>query len=316
MAQEQFDADVIIIGAGPTGLTAATYASREGLSTMVVEKAIAGGLAVITDQIDNYPGFPDGISGPELAERLEQQAIKFGAKMKLFTEVIELKRIDDHLMLVTGAGELTARAVLIATGSSYKKLDVPGEQEQIGKRIHFCATCDGPLYRDKEIVVVGGGNSAVQEAVFLAKFASKITMLVRADHLKASEVLNEVLLKLPNVEVHYNVTTTSISQDDAGKFSAINAHDTLKDEDVSFSPDGVFVFVGLLANTAAFTMSLAHDDRNFLLTDAHYQTELPGVFVAGDVRSGSTWQIAAAVGEGASAALAIREYLEGAEVSA
>jgi thioredoxin reductase (NADPH) len=300
--------DLIIIGAGPSGLAAAIYAAREGQDVLVVEKDTVGGLAAITAVIDNYPGFPDGVSGMDLADRLRGQAERFGAVIQAGVEVMGLRReADGTITVVARPADLRARAVLIATGTAYRHLDVPGEAEQIGKAVHFCATCDGPLYRGKEMVVVGGGNSAAQEAVFLAKFASKLTVLVRGPQLKCSEVLAEELQALGNVEVVYNTSITAISKPDG------RAHLELKNNETgaagAMDTDGVFVFVGLIANTGIFADIADLDERGFIKADTSFSTKTPGIFVSGDVRSGSTWQIAIATGEGVGAALSIREYL-------
>jgi thioredoxin reductase (NADPH) len=294
---------VIIIGAGPTGLAAAIYAGREDLDVLVIDKAVVGGLAAITDRIDNYPGFEDGISGVELADRLEKQAKRFGAKIQTGVTVEKIDAQDGSVTVTTNDGELKAGAVLIATGSTYRELGIPGEAEQIGRGVHFCATCDGPIYKGRDLVVVGGGNSAVQETLFLARFAKNITMLVRGPELKATAVIVDELAKLDNVTIVYNAPATSIESVD-GRVKAVISNDQ------RYPCDGVFVFIGLLANTEAFTHVIDHDERNFLKTEANFATNLPGVFVAGDVRSGSTWQIASAVGEGVGAALAMREYLD------
>jgi thioredoxin reductase (NADPH) len=297
------DYDLIVIGAGPTGLSAAIYAGREDLRTLVIDKSIVGGLAAITDRIDNYPGFEDGISGQDLADRLEKQAKRFGAEIKTGVEAEGLKSSDGKVVIGTSQGDLSARAALIATGSTYRQLGVPGEAEQIGRGVHFCATCDGPIYKGRELVVVGGGNSAVQETLFLTRFAEHITMLVRGPKLKASAILIDEIEKLPHVTIIFNAPVSSIESVD-GRIKAVVSKDT------TYFCDGVFVFVGLLANTQAFVHNLDHDERNFLKTDYKFATNVAGVFVAGDVRSGSTWQIASAVGEGVSAALAVREYLD------
>jgi thioredoxin reductase (NADPH) len=294
---------LVIIGAGPAGLTAAIYAAREGMSVVVVEKSVVGGLAAITDQIDNYPGYEDGIGGAELADRLEKQAKRFGAAIRTGIEVQSIERTDAGITVTTPQEQLEAKAVLIATGSTYQQLHVPGEAEQIGRGVHFCATCDGPIYKGRELVVVGGGNSAVQETLFLARFATKITMLVRGPALKASAILIDELSALSNVKIVYDSPIDSIESEN-GRVKAVVAGSK------HYPCAGVFVFIGLLANTEAFVHAIDHDERNFLKTDQNYATNMPGVFVAGDVRSESTWQIAAAVGEGASAALAVRQYLD------
>ncbi len=301
--------DLVIVGAGPSALAAAVYTTREEISTVMCEKGVVGGLAAITDWIDNYPGFAKGIKGMDLASQMQDQAERFGAEIQ-YAEVAEISDGDDFKIVKTTDGELHAKAVLIATGSAYRQLNVPGEKEFYGRGVHFCATCDGAFYRDKKIAVVGGGNSAVQEALFLLKFASHIDLLVRSE-VKASEVLQRELdekVKQGKITVHLGVTPTGISGDN-GKFSKVLAKQNGKD--VEFTVDGVFVFIGLIPNTAFLNGSgIKLDESGFIKTDANLQTNLSGIFASGDVRSGATMQIASAVGEGATAALKIREYLE------
>lgn len=302
--------DFVIIGAGPAALTAAIYATREDIDTVLYEKGVIGGLAAITDWVDNYPGFPDGIAGLELAEGLRKQAERFGADIRL-GEVTEIIDEGDHKRLVTTDGDVLARAVLIATGSDYKKLGIPGEQEYYARGVHYCATCDGAFYRDKRLVVVGGGNSAIQEAIFLTRFATKIDILVRSDHLRASEVLRHELTKYEDkITVHFNTTTDEIVGQD-GKVTHVLGTDKTNGKQVKFDTDGVFVFIGLDPNTAFLRDSrISLDEIGMINTDSSLQTTMPGVFAAGDVRSGATMQIASATGEGATAALAVRKFLE------
>ncbi|HUD03514.1 MAG TPA: FAD-dependent oxidoreductase [Patescibacteria group bacterium] len=300
--------DVIMIGAGPTALTAAIYTTREDIETVLYEKAVIGGLAAVTDRVDNYPGFPDGIDGLELAENLRKQAERFGTKIEL-AEVTNIERLDDNIKVATTDGDRYARAVLIATGSEYKKLGIPGEDTYYARGVHYCATCDGAFYRNKKLVVVGGGNSAVQESLFLTRFASHIDLLVRSK-LKASDVLLHQLEKNDKITVHIGVTIDEIIGD--GKFvNKVIGTDVKSGKKVEFTPDGVFVFIGLSPNTAFLrTSGLEFDPIGFIKTDECMRTNLKGVFAAGDVRSGATMQIASAVGEGATAALRIREFLE------
>ena len=304
--------DVIMIGAGPSALAAAVYTTREDIGTVLLEKGVVGGLAAITDQVDNYPGFENGITGLELAEKLEKQAERFGADIR-YGEVAEITtHTDDHTILIKTIDDTTykAKAVLIATGSDYKKIGVPGEEEYYGRGVHYCATCDGAFYRDKKLVVVGGGNSAVQEALFLTRFTTHIDLLVRST-IKASEVLQHELQKFVDegkITVHLNTTTEEIVGAD-NKVVKVKA--TKDGEPTEFETDGVFVFVGLLPNTDFLKNSeVKLDETGFILTDHNLMTSIPGVFASGDVRSGATMQIASAVGEGATAALKIREYLE------
>jgi len=300
--------DVIMIGAGPASLAAAVYTTREDIETVIYEKGVIGGMAATTDWIDNYPGFPDGISGLELSDNLRRQAERFGARIEL-ADVTNIERGDKHIKIVTTDGDQYARAVLIATGSDYKKLDVPGELTYYARGVHYCATCDGAFYRDKKIVVVGGGNSAVQEALFLTRYVTHIDLLVRSK-LRASDILIHQLEKNDKITVHIGTTTDEIIGN--GKFvEKVIGTDTLKDKKVEFITDGVFVMVGLLPNTQFLKgTKLQLDGTGFIKTDKDLQTDIKGVFAAGDVRSGATMQIASAVGEGATAALRIREYLE------
>jgi len=307
---EQNIRDVIMIGAGPSALAAAVYTTREDIDTVLYEKGVIGGLAAITDQVDNYPGFPDGVPGMQLADQLQKQAERFGAHIE-FGDVSEIRDDGDSKTVVVDGRDVKARAVLIATGSDYNKIGVPGEAEFYGRGVHYCATCDGAFYRDKRLVVVGGGNSAVQEAIFLTRFATHIDMLVRSD-IKASEVLQHQLQKYIDegkITVHLRTTTDEIVATD-GKVTSVSA--TKDGKKISFETDGVFVFVGLKPNTAFLGNSgVELDEHGLIKTDFHLMTNIPGVFASGDVRSHATMQIASAVGEGATAALAIREYLDG-----
>lgn len=302
--------DVVMIGAGPSALAAAVYTTREDIDTIMYEKGVVGGLAAITDKVDNYPGFPDGIEGMTLAGQLEKQAARFGAELG-YGEVESLRDEGDHKVVVVDGEEVKAKTILIATGSDYKKIGVPGEAEYYGRGVHYCATCDGAFYRDKKLVVVGGGNSAIQEALFLTRFTSHIDLLVRST-IKASEVLQHDLQKAVDegkITVHLATITKEIVATD-NKITHVVA---VKDgNDVRIDTDGVFVFVGLNPNTGFLKDSgVELDEQGLVKTDQHLETSIKGVFASGDVRSGATMQIASAVGEGATAALAIREHLDG-----
>lgn len=302
--------EVIIIGAGPAALTAAIYTTREDIETLLFERGVVGGLAAVTDKIDNYPGFPDGVAGLELADNLHKQAERFGAVIEL-GEVTGLHDEGEYKRLETTSGDMLARAVLIATGSDYKKVGVPGEQEFYARGVHYCATCDGAFYRDKRLVVVGGGNSAVQEAIFLTRFATHIDLLVRST-IKASDVLQRELdefVKAGKITVHLGTSTDEIVGKDNSVTKVIGTKDGKKTE---FETDGVFVFVGLMPNSQFLKDTpIRLDEIGFVITDPDLHTNMPGVFACGDIRSGATMQIASAAGEGATAALKIREYLEG-----
>jgi len=299
-----------MIGTGPSALAAAVYTTREDIDTTLYEKSVIGGLAAVTDVVDNYPGFPEGVSGLQLAGQLQKQAERFGAKIE-FGEASSLTVGEDNIKTVVIDGqEVKAKTVLIATGSDYNKLGIPGEAELYGRGVHYCATCDGAFYREKRLVVVGGGNSAIQEAIFLTRFATHIDLLVRST-IKASDVLQQDLQRFVDegkITVHLGVVPTEIVTEE-NRVTHVNAKKG--DEDVRFDTDGVFVFVGLKPNTQFLKDSgVELDPQGLIKTDEHLETNLPGVFASGDVRSGATMQIASAVGEGASAALSIREYLD------
>lgn len=298
-----------MIGAGPAALTAAIYTTREEIETVLYEKGIVGGLAATTDWIDNYPGYAEGIEGMRLADELRGQAERFGAKIE-FGEVHKIEQDGENLKLTTDSGEVSAKAVLIATGSDYRKLGIPGEEEYYARGVHYCATCDGAFYKEKRLIVVGGGNSGAQEALFLTRFATHIDLLVRSE-LRASEVLQRKLEEAKDkITVHTEVTTDEIVGRDNKVIGAKITHKKTGEQEL-VEADGVFVFIGLLPNTQFLKDSdIELDEVGLIKSDLNLQTSMPGVFVAGDVRSGATMQIATAVGEGATAALKIREYLE------
>lgn len=302
--------DVIMIGAGPASLSAAIYTTREDIDTVLLERGVVGGMAAITDWVDNYPGFPKGIAGLEYADNLRAQAERFGAKIEL-GEVTQIIDEGKYKRLKTTEGDMLAKAVLIATGTDYKKIGVPGEKEYYAHGVHYCATCDGAFYRDKRLVVVGGGNSAVQEAIFLTRFATHIDLLVRSDKMRASEILQRELRDkhADKVTIHFNTTTDEIVGQD-NKVTKVIGTDTTTGKKVDFPTDGVFVFVGLKPNTEFLKDSAVElDEVGLIKTNEHLETAIPGIYAAGDVRSGATMQIATATGEGATAALRIREYL-------
>jgi thioredoxin reductase (NADPH) len=309
MELEKKDYDLVVVGAGPAALSAALYTSREDIETLLFEKGAIGGLAAVTDWVDNYPGFAEGVAGLELADAMRAQAERFGAKIEL-GEVLSLKKAGNLIKLDTTSGEVSAKAVLVATGSEYRKIGVPGEMDYYARGVHYCATCDGAFYRDKRLVVVGGGNSAVQEGMFLTRFASHIDMLVRSN-LKASEVLiKELDNHKDKITVHLGVTTDEIIGENNHVTKVIGT-EASTGKKIEFPTDGVFVFVGLDPNTKFLDGSgIELDERRLIKSDTRLMTNIPGVFVAGDVRSGATLQIASATGEGATAALMIREYLE------
>jgi thioredoxin reductase (NADPH) len=301
--------DLIIVGGGPTGLTTALYAAREGLEVLVIERSGLGGQAGVTERLDNFPGFPDGIGGAEFADRLTQQARRFGIELLQAQEVSGLRAEAESRYISTADGaEYGARAVLIATGSTYRRLNVPGEDELIGAGVHFCATCDGPFYKGKQVAVIGGGNSAGEESLFLTRFADQVTMLVRGSELTASKIVVDKVLESPKIEQHFNTEVVALQGD--GKLSSVTVRDRQSGAESTLAPAGVFVFIGLSPNSDWLPASIERDPYGFVVTNQMLETSLPGVFAAGDVRLGSTKQAASAAGEGATAALMVREYLK------
>lgn len=320
--------DLIVIGGGPAGLTAALYAAREGIDTLVIERAALGGQAAATERLENMPGFADGVEGAHFADQLRRQAQRFGVEMLQAQDVIGIHSHDNyHCVTTADEREYSAFTLLLATGSRYRRLGVDGENSFIGAGIHFCATCDGPFYKDQPVAVVGGGNSAAEESLFLANIADHVTLLVRGDTLSASQVIQEQLLRRPEVTVRFNTEVVEFDGE-GGKLSAVTVHDKEQDRTETIHPKGVFVFIGQTPNTAYLQPDqLRLDARGFIITGHDLvhdgdrppgyaerepgvlETSVPGIYAAGDVRAGSTKQVASAVGEGTTAALLIREYL-------
>jgi thioredoxin reductase (NADPH) len=299
--------DLVVVGAGPAGLTAALYAAREGISTLVVERAGVGGQAGVTELLDNFPGFPEGVTGADFANRLRQQAERFGVEILAAQDVVEVVVDDDYRVVKLASGqEVTSFAVLLALGSTYKRLGVPGEEDFIGAGVHFCATCDGAFYKGKKLLVVGGGNSAGEESIFLTRFSPDITIATHGPGLTASKVVVEKVAE--NEAISVRPSTSVAAFEGNGKLSAVVLSTEGKEAEEAF--DGVFVFIGLSPNSAVVSGLVDVDAQGFIVTDAALQTSVPGVFAAGDVRAGATKQAASAAGEGAAVALGIRRYVE------
>ncbi|NOZ05935.1 MAG: FAD-dependent oxidoreductase [Chloroflexi bacterium] len=317
--------DLIIVGGGPAGLTAAIYTAREGLDTLIIEMGGLGGQASATERLDNYPGFPDGITGQEWAERVTTQARNYGVEILQAQEVSKIEVHDPYRYVFTGDGSCySARTVLLATGADYKRLNAPGEEDYIGAGVHFCATCDGPFYKGQDLVVIGGGNSATEESLFLTKFSPHVTLLVRGGQLKASQVLIDKIMQKENIEVYFN-TSVKDFHGEGGKLTGIRTVNTQTGTEETLTPAGVFVFIGQKPNSEFVADLVERDKWGFILTGhdlVHVpgvsrerrpmllETSVPGIFAAGDVRAGSTKQVATAAGEGATAALMVREYLK------
>ncbi len=301
--------DLICIGGGPTSLTAALYAAREGLDVLVIERSGLGGQAGITERLDNFPGFPEGIGGAEFADRLTQQARRFGVELLQAQDVVGLRAEDESRYVKTADGaEYGARAILIATGSTYRRLEVPGEDELIGAGVHFCATCDGPFYKGKQVAVIGGGNSAGEESLFLTRFVDKVTILIRGDQLSASKVVIDKVEESAQIEVRTNTEVVALHGE--GKLSGLTIRNRKTGVTEEITPSGVFVFIGLTPNSGWLPAEIERDQYGFVTTKPTLETSMRGIFAAGDVRKGSTKQAASAAGEGATAALMVREYLK------
>jgi thioredoxin reductase (NADPH) len=306
--------DLVIIGGGPAGLTTSIYAARENLTTLVIDSKGLGGQAGVTERLDNYPGFPEGIGGAELADRIVQQARRYGVEMLQAVSVVGITSDGEEVDVETATGDhYHGRAALLATGSSYRRTEAPGEEELIGAGIHFCATCDGPFYKGaEELLVLGGGNSGLEEGLFLTQFVGTVTIVERGDRLRANKLLQDKveMHKQMQVLLNHSVKEFRPKDDGSGKLGAVILQDTTTGETKELHPAGCFVFIGLDPNTDFVKGQVDVDDRGLILTDMGLMTNVPGVFAAGDVRSGSTKQLASAVGEGAAAAIGIRTYLE------
>ena len=302
--------DLVIVGGGPAGLAAALYAAREGIDAIVVDASALGGQAGISERIDNYPGFPDGISGSELADRFVTQARRYGVELLSAVSVTAVDPDGDDLVTsLSNAQKLTSHAVIVATGSTYRRLDVPGEEDLIGAGVHFCATCDGPFYKGAdEVVVIGGGNSALEEGLHLSEFADRVRVLARSD-LSASPVLQARVRSDPQFIIHTGVDIVEL-EGERSRFAAVVAHDRESGAIQRFPAAAAFVFIGLYPNIDFLGEAVQRDAGGFLVTSPTMETTMAGVFAAGDVRSGSTKQLGSAVGEGITALLMTRRYLE------
>ena len=308
-ASQQFY-DVIVIGGGPAGLTAALYLAREGLTTLVIEKSAPGGQAGVTQIIENFPGFDEGITGAEFATRLTRQAQRFGVEVLQAQAVTDIRANGQYREVFTSDESCyAARAVLVATGSRYRRLNVPGENDLIGVNIHFCATCDGAFYKGKNVLVVGGGNSGFEEGLFLTRFAKDVTIVEFMPEVKASTVLQQKVADREDMQVVTNHAVQEFLVED-GRLAGVRVEDRSSGVVETWQPDGVFIFIGLSPNSGFLPKEIDRDRFGFVRTDRLLSTSLPGVFAAGDVRAGATAQIASAVGEGATAALMIRDYLK------
>ena len=299
--------NVIIVGSGPAGLTAALYAARANLAPLVFSGNEIGGQVNITSEVENYPGFPEGLNGPELVERFKKQAERFGARVE-YAEVTEID-FDAHPFRVqVYDNEYRAKALIIATGASPRKLDVPGEVEFTGRGVSYCGTCDGFFFRDKDIVVVGGGDSALEEGIFLTKFASHVRIVHRRDELRAGYTLQARAKRNEKIEFIWNSVVTEINGSD-GAVHSVQMKNVKSGEVSTLKTDGVFIYVGHFPNNRLFADKLAMDEHGYLIIDEHARTSVPGVFAAGEIADPIFRQIVTSAGSGCKAGMEAEKYL-------
>lgn len=298
--------DMIVVGGGPGGYAAALYAAREGLDTVVLEKLSPGGQMALTEQIDNYPGFEDGIDGFSLGEKMKRGAERFGVVTKL-TEVLSLDLSGSVKKAMTSEGPLYARTIVLATGADPKELGVPGEQALIGRGVHYCASCDGMFYRGKTVVIAGGGNTAAADALILCRICKKVILVHRRDTLKATKIYHEPLKKAENVEFRWNSEIIGLLHDET--VTGIRVRDVKTGEESTLACDGVFVGVGRKPSSELVKAQVALDPAGYIIADESTRTTIPGVFAVGDVRTKALRQVVTAVADGATAVHYAQEYL-------
>ena len=299
--------DVIIIGGGPAGLTAGLYTSRSRLKSLLIENGLLGGQMTTTEVIENYPGFPEGVTGDELSRLMEEQAKRFGLEVTP-EYVVEVKLEGAKKIVKTEEGSYLSQALIICTGTEYRKLGVPGEKEFSGKGVSYCATCDGAFFQDNQIVVVGGGDSALTEALYLTKFGKEVTIIHRRDALRGTKIYQERVFTHPKIKLLWNSVIQEIKGDSIVKSIVVK---NVKTGEVTEHPiDGVFLFVGLSPRTQFLRGLVDMDEEGYILTDGNGQTSVKGIFAAGDCRKKLVRQIATAVGDGATAACSTEKYLE------
>ena len=301
--------DTIIIGGGAAGLTTSIYAQRDRFDTLILEKKNIGGNAFLTEKIENYPGFTS-ISGPELMDKMEEQAKTYGAVIKTGEEVVDIKKEGELFTVETKSTSFFAKTVVLSTGSTYRQLGIPNEKKLIGSGIHFCATCDGAFYRDRDIIVIGGGNSALEEGIFLAGFCKSVQIVNNSNKFTASETYVEKLSSIDNITTYMNKSSVEFIADENELFSGLRIRDNETNEIEIITADGVFIFIGLIPNTLPFKSIVKLDERGFIQTTALAETSVEGIFAAGDCREGAIAQVAAATGEGVLASYGIRNHLK------
>jgi thioredoxin reductase (NADPH) len=299
--------DVIIIGGGPAGLTAGLYTSRAGLKSLLLERGMLGGQMVNATLVENYPGFPEGIAGAELGSLMHQQAVRYGLEV-VTAEVIGISQAQPYYNISTTEGSLEASAVIIAAGSEYRKLEVAGEERLSGRGVSYCATCDGFFFRNREVAVIGGGDTAITDALELSQHASKVYVIHRRDQLRAGKALQERAFAHPKLEFIWDTVVEEVSGDKV--LEELKLRHVKTDQQSNLKVNGVFVAVGLMPNSRSFFNIIEMDDAGYIVTDETMATSAPGIFAAGDIRRNSPRQIAAAVGDGVTAAMSAFKYVQ------
>lgn len=299
--------DVIVVGAGPAGMTAAVYTSRADLSTLMIERGVPGGQMANTEEVENYPGF-ENILGPELANKMFEHAKKFGAEYA-FGDISEVIDGEEYKTVVAGNKQYKARAIIIASGAEYKKMGIPGEQELTGRGVSYCAVCDGAFFRNKELVVIGGGDSAVEEAVYLTRFASKVTIVHRRDELRAQKILQQRAFDNEKIDFIWKHVPKRVVEKD-GKVGSIILEHRETGEEMEYNTDGVFVYIGMVPLSQPFAKLGITNENGYIETNADMETSVPGIFAAGDIREKMLRQIVTATGDGSIAAQSAQHYVE------
>jgi len=299
--------EIIIIGGGPAGLTAGLYTSRAGLKSLLLERGMPGGQMVNATLVENYPGFPDGVAGPELSSLMHQQAAKYGLEV-ITAEVTGISREQSHNIVSTTEDNLEASAIIVAAGSEYRKMEVPGEERLSGRGVSYCATCDGFFFRNREVAVVGGGDTAITDALELSQHASKVYIIHRRDQLRAGKALQERAFAHPKLEFIWDTIVEEVAGSEV--LEELRLRHVKTDQQSSLKVSGVFVAVGLMPNSRNFFNILELDDAGYIVTDEMMATSAPGIFAAGDIRRNSPRQIASAVGDGVTAAMSAFKYVQ------
>lgn len=299
--------DVVIIGAGPAGMTAAVYTSRANLSTLMIERGIPGGQMASTEAVENYPGF-DTILGPELSNKMFEHAKKFGAEYA-YGDVSEIIDGEDYKTIISGKKQYKTRTIIITTGAEYKKLGIPGETELGGRGVSYCAVCDGAFFKQKNLIVIGGGDSAVEEGVYLTRFADKVTIVHRRDKLRAQKILQDRAFANEKIDFIWNSTVSEIHEVD-GKVGKVTLVSTENGSESQVETDGVFVYVGMLPLTAPFASLNILNEAGYIVTNEKMETAVPGIYAAGDVRDKMLRQIVTATGDGSIAAQSAQHFIE------